>query len=287
MATTPFAYHDNEDNHGSYQYVSLKEIVDSFLLRMQDDDHILKNTKRYLIVAYAKEAIKNLNKHCAHDVLTMEITVPDSLYFALPHDYVDFARVSVVVKDNHTNSYRLQPLELNPNINIAEGYLQDHKAEILFDEDGYILKSDSLNAYNKPYKRYEINPLCSNANLDTTKISKWGDFKIDKKPGRNGGGKILFSSDLADKEIVMEYISDGLSPDTYNDGEIQVHKYLEEAVKNWIFFAGIEHKKNISVSGKRQALNRFKTTRHEAKLKLADNNLLSISKAMRISSKNI
>lgn len=282
MATTPFAYHDNVDNHGNYQYITLKEIVDSFMLRMQDDDHILKNTRRYLIVAYAKEAISKLNKELKHDDLTMEITVPDSLYFALPHDFLKYRRVSVVVEDKETDSLRLQPLDVNTNINTADGYLQDHDAAILFDEDGYILKADSNNAYNRPYKKYEFTKGGGNPNLDTTKLSKYGEFKIDKKHG-----KIVFSSNLADKEIVMEYISDGLSPDTYNEGEIQINKFLEQPVKDWIFFAGIEHKKHVSQAEKQRALLRYKTSLHKGKLNLANFDILQIGRAMRISSRNI
>ncbi|WNH10039.1 hypothetical protein [Thalassobellus suaedae] len=282
MATTPFAYHNDEANHGNYQFVTLKTIVNNFYKRMQDDDHILKNKRRYLIVDYAKEAISKLNKELKNDVLAAEITVsPDKLYFNLPHDFIDYARVSLVVPDQATNSYRLQPLDVNPNINIADGYLQDHEYNILFDEDGYILMADSSNAYNKPYKKYEFTSGCSNPTADTSKYSKYGEFKIDKRRG-----KIVFSSDLADKEIVIEYISDGLSPDTYNEGDIKVSKYLEQPVKDWIFFAGIEHAKNINQSEKNRALLRYKTTLHQAKLDLSGLDLLSISKAMRISTKN-
>ena len=280
--TTPHAYHTDEDNHGNYQYITLKEIVDGFMLRMQDDDHYLKNTRRYLILEYAKEAISEFNKELKNEVKTMEITVPDKLYFALPHDYVDYARVSLVVNDPDSTSLRLQPLDLNNNINIADGYLQDHIAEILFDKDGYILQADSQNAYNKPYKKYGFTEGCGNPNMDTTKLSRWGEFKIDTKRG-----KILFSSNLADEEIVMEYVSDGLSADTYNEGEIRISKFLAQAVKDYIFHAAIEHRVSVNFTEKRRALNRFKTTLHKAKLNLADNNLLSISRAMRISSQNI
>jgi len=285
--TTPFEYHNDENNHGSYQHVTLKSIVDSFLLRMQDDDHILKNTRRYLIVKYAKEAISNLNLELKNDIRYMEITISSSLFCVLPHDFVDYARVSVVVADDNTNSLRLKPLGFNRNINIAEGYLQDHNYEILFDEDGFPLLANSSNAYNKPFKKYEFSGGCSNTTLDTSNLSKYGEFKIDKRAGRLGGGKILFSSELEDQEIVLEYISDGLSTDTYGEGEITFSKYLEETIKNWIFYAGIEHKRNVSQSEKNRALLRYKTTLHKAKLNLSDLGLDSISKAMRISSKNI
>jgi hypothetical protein len=294
MATiTPFDYHVDEANHGDYQYTSLKEIVDGFELQSQDDDSILKNTKRYLILKYAKDAIKKLNKQVFKDILAMEITVPDDLTFALPHDFVDYVRVSVVVTDESTNSFRLQPLDINNRINTADGYLQDNDAAILFDQAGYILKADSSNAYNFPYKTYEFNTYsCNGYNylggrsnspvLDTTKLSRWGEFKIDERRG-----KIVFSSDLADKEIVMEYVSDGVSFDTYAEFDISVHKDAVEAVTDWMYYLCIRYKKTVARADKNAALQRFKTTRHEAKLDRSGFDLLDVERKLRLSSKNL
>ena len=277
---TPFDYHDDDRNHGNYQYTLLKDIVNSFLIETINDDSILKNTRRSLIIKYAKEAIKELNKSAFKEVLAMEITVPDSLYFALPHDYVDYVRTSLVVKDEATDSLRLKVLDVNTDMNIADGYLQDNDAAILFDEDGYILLADSSNIYNKPYKKYEFSSSDASPTLDTSKLSKYGEVRIDKRHG-----KIGFSSELADQEIVMEYVSDGLAYDTYDEGSIKIHKNAEQCLKDLIYFYLIQYRLNISNSEKQRALLRFKTTRHEARLSQID--LLMIDKAMNVSSKNI
>lgn len=277
---TPFDYHDNEDNHGNYQYIPLKELVNTLEFEFSDEDHILKNIRRSRILNSAKNGIRKFNKQTFNDVLAMEITVPENLVFALPHNFVGYVRCSIVVEDPVTNSYRLKPLDINRNMNIADGYLQDHNAEILFDEAGGILMADSTNVYAKPYKKYQFD-ISSQPTKDTSKLSKYGEFTIDERKG-----KIAFSSDLYDKEIVLEYVSDGLEFDTYNEGAISIHKDLVELIKSWVFYECIKGKKNVSATAIETARRSMKTAEHQAKLDRADLNLLEISRAMRTSSKN-
>ena len=192
---TPQEYHENPENNGNYQYVPLSKIIDDFLYETMDDDSILKNTRRTKIIKHAKDALLELNKSTFNEKKAMEITVPENLSITLPHDYVSFKRISAVIYDSVSSSFRLFPLNRNHNINTAIGYLQDDDAEILFDNEGRVLTADASNAYNKPYKKYQYVNGGNN-----TKIAKYGEFTIDKKRGQ-----ILFSSDLLDKEIVLEY----------------------------------------------------------------------------------
>lgn len=283
MSITPFDYHDDEQLHGSYQYLTLKEIVDNFMVDTLDDDDWLKNTRRSLVLKHAKRGIRMFNRNIFNDVLAIEITVPDTLYFTLPHDFVSYIRVSRVVEDLSTNSLRLQPLNVNSTINVADGYLQDNNWEILFDNDGYILLSDASNVYNKPYKKYAFTESCyGNPNLDTSKLSRHGEFKIDEK-----NGKIVFSSDLADEEIVMEYVSDGLSPDTYNEGEIKVHKEAVASLEEFMYYSLIRRKRHVPQGTIESARRRWKTVEHEAKLNRLNLDLVQLERVMRSKSKNI
>ena len=278
---TPYDYHTEEDKHGSYQYVALKAIVNDLEFEFSDDNHYLKSVKRSRILYWSKEAIRKFNKQVFDDVRAAEITVPENLTLALPHNFVDYVRVSVVVEDPATESYRLKPLNINTEMNIADGYLQDHDAEILFDEDGGILMADASNVYNKPYKKYHFdsNPIGKQFEKDTSKLSKFGEFTIDKRHG-----KIAFSSDLYDKEIVIEYVSDGLEFDTYNDEVIKVHKNLISLVKDWVYYALIKATR-VSQSEKKRALDRYKTELHQAKLDNANFDFIQIARVLRISSK--
>lgn len=273
MAQVPEEYYNDENLHGGYQFVSLKTIVDNILLEAEEDDSYLKGIKRSRVINYAKQAIREVTRQSSNSVQAIEVTVPTSLSWILPQDYVNYARISLVVTDITTNSLRLMPLDINRNINKAIGYLQDDNSDLLFDDLGQILTADSSNGYARPYKTYSF---CDGyyPTLNTSKLSKFGEFTIDEKRG-----KILFSSDLSDKEVVIEYVSDGLQAEL-NDEEIKVHKYLRLAIEEWIYCSHIERKRNIPQSEKNRSLNSYKSKLHKAKLAMADFNLLQISRVL-------
>lgn len=276
----PEDYYDDPSLHGGYQYETLKNVIDAMLLRTMDDDHILKNTKRSQLILFAKEGIQQLAESTTNDILAVELTVPESGYLILPQDFVNWVRVSVVCTDESTGGYHLQPLDINRNISTATSYLQDHTGEILFDADGYILEADASNAYAQPYRRY-----CFGGGyqptLDTSKLSKYGMFNVDER-----GGRITFSSNLVEQNIVIEYISDGLNAELRED-QVTIHKHCVQALKDWIYYAAIEGKRSVGAGEKQRALQRFKTTLHKAKIKRSGLNLQYIMRLMRQKTKTL
>lgn len=272
---TPFDYESNEELHGNYQWTSLKDIVDSVLLEAQDDDSYLKNIKRSKIIYHAKQGIQEIHKKAANDIKSIEISVPDNLVFTLPQDYVNYAQVSLIVTDETTGSKRLVPLDINENINIATGLLQDNEGNLLFDNDGYQITADSSNAYNIPYKKYSFFDGGGQFTLDTEKLSKYGEFTIDKQRG-----KILFGSELYGHEIVFQYVSDGLSAQL-TESEIKVSKMIQQCLKDFIYFNCIAMKRNVPGNEKERARRAYKTTLHQAKLDTANFDFNQISRVMR------
>lgn len=266
-------YYEDDSLHGNYQYVSLKDIIDAMEMESQDDDSYLKNTKRSTFLTHAKAGIKELNKSAANDILAIEITVGTDLTVVLPQDYVNYVRVSLV-----TDTYKLVPLNVNRNMSIAVGYLQDHEYEILFDNEGEILTSDASNVYNKPFQIYEFDRSCMGGQfmLDTSQISKYGEFNVDERRG-----KLVFSSNLSGREIVLEYISDGLQWQYIDESDITIHKHIEEALKAFIIHRVVSNRRNVPRSYKEDKRREYKTLLHQAKLDRADFKLLEIDKVMR------
>jgi len=264
MKQTDLEYYNDESSHGNYQYVSLREIIDAMEMEALNNDSFIKHVARHNLIRHAKTAIREMNANAAGDILAFEITVPTSLVVTLPPDYVNYVRVSYVKQDEMNGGYHLVPLDINYNINTAIGYLQDHDANLLYDEDGYVLTSDASNAYSKPYKKYPFTTLCSpnRQSSDITKFSKNGEFTIDQRRG-----KILFGSEFSDRDVVVEYISDGLMCD---DSRIKVHKFLKQAVEDWIYYASIERNRNVPMNEKIRSINRYKASMHEAKKKMMD-----------------
>lgn len=274
---TPEQYHNTESEHGKYQYVSLQEIVNDMLLLSQDDDSYLKNTKRSQILYFARQGIKLVNRQAASDVYAISFEVSPSLYFILPQDYIEYVRVSVVLGLNGDNSKRLYTLDINRNMNISRGYLQDHNYEILFDNNGQILTADGDNVYGQAYSTYKFCGCASGtgSKTDTSKLSEYGEFTIDERNGR-----IAFSSNLMEKEIVLEYVSDGLQNDL-SEEEITVHKYCEETIKDWIYYCCIAQRRTVPANEKQRALQRHKTTLHQSKLARANFDYQLITRVLR------
>lgn len=283
-AETPEEYYTTESSHGSYQFVPLKEVIDGLLTEAKlDPDNYLKNTDRALILYHAKMSLKELTKSTAACTLAIEMTVPANSYIVMPQDYVDYIRISAVVVDAFTGGRRLEVLDINRNINIATGYLQDHNAEILFDDDGNIVTADASNAYNIPYRKLEFaSSLSGNAMQDTAKLSSFGEYTIDEN-----NGKIAFSSNLIDKEVVVEYESDGLQWESFGEGDIKVHKYIEQALKDLTYFSCIAKRITVPQNEKDRALRRFKTTRHIAIKNRAGLDLNEINRQMRTKTKHL
>ena len=278
---TPEVYYNNPDSHGNYQYVSLEEVITQLELEQLDEDSYLENTKRYKMVHHAKQGLRELTAQAAQDTLAFEVTVGTDLVVTLPQDYVNYVRVSVVVLDPNTGSFRLHPLDVNGNISIADGYLQDNEYFLLFDHNGDILRADDSNAYAFPYKKYAFAECGGQSKLDTAKLSRYGEFTVDERRG-----KLLLSSELADQQIVVEYISDGLQSNL-SESEITIHKHIVPALKDWIYYACIAYKRNVPANEKKRALDRYKTSLHEAKLKRADFNFLEIARKLRSTSMNL
>jgi hypothetical protein len=114
--------------------------------------------------------------------------------------------------------------------------------------------------------------------LDPQHAQANGSFYID-----NNTGKIHFSSNISGKTVVLDYISDSLG----TDGEMQVHKFAEEAMYKWIAHAILATRANTQ----EYLVNRFKKERfaavRTAKLRLSNIKLEEITQILRGKSKQI
>lgn len=241
-------YYSSKSNYGKYAYISLVEIIDELLGETIDPDNYLTNIRRSRLVAKAKEGIRVLNREVKKTIYAAEITVGPKLYLPLPQDYIDWVRVSVV-----DENYKLHPLRTNYDIPTAPGYLQDNNYDILFDNNGAIMTADSSNQFNKPYSRYVV--------LESDKGYYNGEFIIDEKRGVIG-----FSSDLEDKEIVIEYVSDGIQDSDLRGEEIYIHKNIKQVLMLFIYHECIKGKRNVPFNEKRRSKEEYKAYLHKAKL---------------------
>ena len=114
--------------------------------------------------------------------------------------------------------------------------------------------------------------------LDPQHAQANGSFYIDCV-----SGKIHFSSNVSGKTVILDYISDSLG----TDGEMQVHKFAEEAMYKWISHAIMAGRANVP----EYQVNRFKKERfaaiRTAKLRLSNLKLEELTQILRGKSKQI
>ena len=89
------AYYDGND-YGSYQFVSLTDIINQFMLVYVGEDKIIPKAKRLDVAFHAQRALAELSFDTFKSCKAQEITVPASLQMILPQDYVNYTKVSWV-----------------------------------------------------------------------------------------------------------------------------------------------------------------------------------------------
>ena len=258
-----YEYYENnghtpqDANWGSYQYVKLEDIVNNFLLMHTGNHSLINNEERYKIIFHAKRAIQELNYDAFKEVKVLELSVADSLRYVLPDDYVNWVRISLY-KDGW-----LRPLTENIQAISSNAYLQDHQGNILFDQNGNILrpqysdidfdrltkmkKSIYLNQGNQFngvegwyfegmwYFDYGINTAFG-LNTETANFNP--TFKIDKK-----AGVINFDSTMAGEICILEYVSDGM--ESGDNSLITVNKLFEQYIYAAIKYEILNSKFNV------------------------------------------
>lgn len=273
---------ENQVNWGSYQYVSLEDIVNNFMLMYTGNHSLVNNEPRYKVLFHAKRAIQELNYDAFKEIKILELDVCSSLRYVLPSDYVNWVRISL---------YRdglLMPLTENIQTNWASAYLQDNDCGILFDEDGNALsptnssidfdrlqgtkQSIYLNQNSKYYGKSGWNidgqwyfgyGIEARFGLNTETANANPTFKIDPKKG-----VINFSSGMSDEICIVEYVSDGM--ENGNDSLVTVNKLFEEFIYAYIEFAVLGSKVGVQEYIIARARKRKSALLRNAKIRISN-----------------
>jgi hypothetical protein len=258
-----FEYYENngnlpeEKNWGSYQYVSLADIVTNFLLMYSGNHSLVNNEERYKVLFHAKRSVQELNYDAFKEIKILELNVPDNLKYVLPPDYVNWVRISLY-KDGW-----LRPLSENIQTLSSKAYLQDNTGRILFDQDGNALspeysnidfdnlskrkKSIYLNQGSQFNGQYGWNvdgswyfeaQIGGAVGLNTETANANPTFNINRK-----SGVINFDSSMSNELCILEYVSDGM--ESGDNSLITVNKLFEQYIYASIKYEILNAKLNV------------------------------------------
>jgi len=283
-----YQYYENggnppqDANWGSYQYVSLYDIVNNFMLMYAGNHSLINNEERFKVLFHAKRAIQELNYDAFKEIKVLELSVDDQLRYILPSDYVNWVRISI------QRDGILYPLSENIQTNWSSAYLQDNTGQILFDQDGNALSSqyseldyrrifsiqptiylNSLSPFNGSMGHnddgnwYFTRGVGARFGLNTETANANPTFKINPK-----GGVINFSSGIQDELVVLEYVSDGM--ENGNDSYVTVNKLFEDYVYAAIEFAILNSKFGVQEYVVNRARKRKSALLRNAKIRISN-----------------
>jgi hypothetical protein len=284
-----------EDNYGGYQYITLNDAIDNFMVGYVGDGKIIQTAKKSDVLFFAKRTLQEFSYDTLKSIHSQELTIPASLNIVLPQDYVNYVNVSwidtygvkrpIFPTNNLTTIPYNTPVQDNKGVPTQDSFGENIEGTSITKERFDSMNTDILNndfdlddwayfsnayGYNGNWNMgqfYGADPQYSNVN---------GYFTIDEREG-----KMSFSSDLADKLIVLEYVSDGLA----YDKDTKVPKLAEEAL-----YASILHY-IVSTRANQpeylvQRLRRDKSSKlRNAKIRLSNIKLTEIVQVMRGKSK--
>ena len=288
-----------EENYGTYQYVKLSDIIDNYMVGYVGDGKIIQTAKKSDILFFAKRSLQEFSYDTLKSIKSQELTIPPSLSLVIPQDYVNYVNISWI--DNHGVKRPLYPNN-NLTINPYSKLLQDEKGMPTQDNFGQSLEGTSLTV--ERWRETNENRLLNGEALDQFDNLAYGmygnDFGsgpwdwgrlygLDPQYSQSNGwfginerdGLFTFSSNLVDRLIVIEYISDGLAYDL----DTRVPKMAEEAMYLSISYNLLANRANTSEG----IIARFKKDKRaalrNAKIRLSNIKLTEIVQVMRGKSK--
>ena len=294
LTGTDQQYYEGNDL-GNYQFTSLEDIINQFIIAYVGEGKIISKIKRTDVAFHAQRALQEFSFDTFKSIKSQEITLPPSLTIALPRDYVNY--VKFTWSDSAGIEHVIYPIAKTSN---PTNVLQNSSGVYQFDGSGNLKVNEdasgnpidsktwdnykSVNSHENSQSNLDYDQDLWNYNvgqrygLDPQFAQINGSFYIDELKGL-----IHFSSGLVGETILIKYISDSLG----TDAEMKVHKMAEEAMYNQIAYAILSTRSNVPEGLVYRFQKAARATKRNAKLRLSNIKLEEITQVLRGKSKQI
>tara|TARA_R110002074_G_scaffold71519_2_gene165312 strand:+ start:842 stop:2053 length:1212 start_codon:yes stop_codon:yes gene_type:complete len=282
-----------QENYGSYGYTSLNNIINGFIATYVGEHKLIPDVKRTDVIFHAKRGLQEFSYDTLKSIKSQELTIPASLSVIIPQDYVNYVNISYI--DALGVKHPIYPAN-NLTMSPSEIPIQDEVGNPTQDYFG-----DNLEGSSITMQRWaDANDNLLNGNIsprDYFAYAGWltGNPIMGERYGnnpqyaqRNGwfnmnerDGTIAFSSNLKDRLIILEYISDGLAYEL----DSRIPKMAEDALYAHILYSILASR----INQPEYIVQRLKRDRsaklRNAKIRLSNIKLEEIVQVMRGKSK--
>ena len=285
-----------QQNHGAYEYTRLDDVVENFLVAYVGAGKLIPSVKRTDVIFHAKRGLQEFSYDTLKSIKSQELTINTSLSVIIPQDYVNYVRLSWT--DAHGVQHTIFPantLTTNPYDSPAQDNLGVPTQDSFNSNITGTSQIEAAWASNDP--RRISGAFTNQENITSDVLSPGGFYELalgqryglnPETSQRNGWftinereGTFSFSSDLANRLIALEYVSDGNAYDL----DARIPKMAEDAL-----YAHISHGILSSLAQTPEYIvQRYKRERssklRNAKIRLSNIKLDQIVQVMRGQSK--
>ena len=149
--TTQQAYYQG-NNYGNYQFTSLEDVINQFIIAYTGENKIIPKVKRTDVAFHAQRAMQELSFDTFKSIKSQEIELPPSNTMILPHDYVNYTRVlwtdsSGIKHPLYPTKHTQNPFKIKQDSNKNYDYIID--VDELIPNSDFSSELDSINDWNK------------------------------------------------------------------------------------------------------------------------------------------
>ena len=258
-------------------YVTLRQVMDDFVLTMDVDDHI-SNINDAMLRNVALRGIREFGFDVTARIKSLKRTIDTSNNTVeLPSDYVDLVKVGIVGSDG-----TVYVLNQNKNINYSQKvdlndasaetftdssndpmYLDQNKVEDRADDKTSTAGSDTLNGED-PFESYVFrNYIYENSLGGLYGIGGGhgiGEYRINLDQNR-----LELDTSSSISEVIIEYVADEA-----RSSNPLIHVYAEEALRAYIYYKLCERKSTVPANEKMRARSEYYNERRKAKARLGN-----------------
>ena len=271
----------------------MNDVINGFIATYVGEHKLIGDVKRTDVIFHAKRGLQEFSYDTLKSVKSQELTIPPSLSVIIPQDYVNYTAISYI--DQLGVKHPIYPAN-NLTTSPYEVPIQDAQGQPTTDSIG-----DNLEGTSITNERWATaNDRLLNGNITAEDHWAYGGYfsgnpfygqrygNEAQYAQRNGwfnmnerDGVIAFSSNLKDRLIVLEYVSDGLAYDL----DSRIPKMAEDALYAHILYSILASR----INQPEYVIQRLKKDRsaklRNAKIRLSNIKLNEIVQVMRGKSK--
>ena len=281
---------------GNYRYISIQDMVNNFMIAYVGDGKLIDRASRSDILFHAKRGIQEFSYDVSRIEKIQEVDIPPTLTVPMPQDYVNYVMLSWL--DTAGVEHPIFPARITSRP--SESIAQDADGNYLFTSQGDTQTITPSTSQTK-FENFSTDVFSGNLQGDdyflhthyiaNRLFNKTGRFGIDPALANFNGvfivdeanGQFGFSSGLSGKTITIKYVSDGLA----TDGEMKVHKMLEDALYKHVIHAVLSSKLNVPEYIVNRSQKDRRAAIRNAKIRLSNMKTTEMTNVMRGKSKII